>query len=93
MGGLLLAIYAGFGLPAAGMVAGAIAREALLSGLLVVGPDAEQYVCECTLFWQLPQPWLGEPFNACYPQHLVITDGKRQPRRRHQCAAASAARS
>jgi RimJ/RimL family protein N-acetyltransferase len=55
--------------------------EALLSGLLIHGAAAEQYVCERTLFWQLPQPWLGASFNGTYPQQMVITDGKRHPLR------------
>ncbi len=33
--------------------------EALLSGLLTATERAGEYICERTMFWQLPQPWLG----------------------------------
>lgn len=36
---------------------------------------------ERSVFWQLPQPWLPQTL-APYPQQLVMTDGKRHPRRR-----------
>ncbi|VVO20765.1 GNAT family N-acetyltransferase [Pseudomonas fluorescens] len=55
--------------------------EALLSGLLVTTPNAGQYLCERALFWQLPQPWLGESASGSYPQQMMISDGKRHPRR------------
>lgn len=55
--------------------------EALLSGLLTATERAGEYFCERTMFWQLPQPWLGESFNGSYPQQMVITDGRRHPRR------------
>ncbi|MFL7962906.1 Protein N-acetyltransferase, RimJ/RimL family [Pseudomonas sp. NFIX10] len=55
--------------------------EALLSGLLTVTERAGEYRCERTMFWQLPQPWLGESFSGSYPQQMVITDGRRHPRR------------
>jgi len=55
--------------------------QALRSGLLLPGAVAGQYVCERTLFWQRPQPWLGEPFSGVYPQQMAITDGKRHPLR------------
>lgn len=56
-------------------------EEALCSGLLIPGAVAGEYRCERTLFWQLPQPWLGESFSGAYPQQMVITDGKRHPLR------------
>ncbi|MFQ6572910.1 GNAT family N-acetyltransferase [Pseudomonas sp. UM16] len=55
--------------------------EALLSGLLITQPQAGVYRCERTKFWQLPQPWLGQPFTTVYPQQMQITEGKRHPRR------------
>lgn len=55
--------------------------EALLSGLLVGTETAGRYRCERTLFWQLPQPWLGQPFGDTYPQQRVISAGKRHPLR------------
>lgn len=58
-----------------------VPAEALLSGLLVPGEVAGQYRCERTLFWQLPQPWLGSSLTGSYPQQQVISAGKRHPRR------------
>jgi RimJ/RimL family protein N-acetyltransferase len=55
--------------------------EALLSGLLVATELAGQYRCERTLFWQLPQPWLGTSLTRSYPQQMVISAGKRHPLR------------
>jgi RimJ/RimL family protein N-acetyltransferase len=55
--------------------------EALRSGLLIPGSVTGQYLCERTLFWQLPQPWLGQSFSDTYPQQMAITDGKRHPLR------------
>jgi len=55
--------------------------EALLSGLLVSTEVAGEYRCERTLFWQLPQPWLGACLSGSYPQHMVISNGKRHPLR------------
>jgi len=55
--------------------------EALLSGLLVPTEIVGQYRCERTLFWQLPQPWLGASQTSSYPQQLVISGGKRHPLR------------
>lgn len=55
--------------------------EALLSGLLTPGECADEYICERTMFWQLPQPWLGESPSGSYPQQMVISAGKRHPRR------------
>jgi len=54
---------------------------ALLSGLLVPTEIVGQYRCERTLFWQLPQPWLGASLTSGYPQQLVISGGKRHPLR------------
>jgi len=55
--------------------------EALLSGLLVATDASGEYRCERTLFWQLPQPWLGQPFSGGYPQQMVFSAGKRHPLR------------
>jgi RimJ/RimL family protein N-acetyltransferase len=55
--------------------------QALLSGLLIPGDVVGQYLCLRTLFWQLPQPWLGEGPTPSYPHHPVISDGKRHPLR------------
>ncbi|MNO61302.1 N(6)-hydroxylysine O-acetyltransferase [compost metagenome] len=55
--------------------------EALLSGLLIPGATAGQYLCERTLFWQLPQPWLGASFSGVYPQQMALSAGKRHPLR------------
>ena len=54
---------------------------ALLSGLLVPTEIVGQYRCERTLFWQLPQPWLGASQTSSCPQQLVISGGKRHPLR------------
>jgi acetyl CoA:N6-hydroxylysine acetyl transferase len=56
-------------------------EQALRSGLLMADAQPGQYRCERTLFWQLPQPWLGESFSGVYPQQMAITDGKRHPLR------------
>ena len=58
-----------------------VPSEALLSGLLISTPVSGQYSCERTLFWQLPQPWLGHSLTGSYPQQMVITGGKRHPLR------------
>ncbi|WP_338582179.1 GNAT family N-acetyltransferase [Pseudomonas sp. MAG733B] len=55
--------------------------EALLSGLLIPTETAGHYRCERTLFWQLPQPWLGQSLTRGYPQQMVISGGKRHPLR------------
>ncbi|KQV16209.1 acetyltransferase [Pseudomonas sp. Root329] len=55
--------------------------EALLSGLLIPTEIVGQYRCERTLFWQLPQPWLGASLTSGYPQQMVISGGKRHPLR------------
>ncbi|CAG8870125.1 hypothetical protein PS627_03868 [Pseudomonas fluorescens] len=55
--------------------------QALASGLLVASAAAGVYHCERTLFWQLPQPWLGQVVDGVYPQQMQISDGKRHPRR------------
>lgn len=55
--------------------------QALASGLLVADAEAGVYRCERTLFWQLPQPWLGQVADGVYPQQMQISDGKRHPRR------------
>ena len=53
--------------------------EALCSGLLLATDVVGQLRCERTLFWQLPQPWLGQPLNDAYPQQMIISNGKRHP--------------
>lgn len=53
----------------------------MLSGLLIPAEIVGQYCCERTLFWQLPQPWLGASMTPSYPQQLVISGGKRHPLR------------
>ncbi|MGZ7459871.1 GNAT family N-acetyltransferase [Pseudomonas sp. Ma2-10] len=55
--------------------------EALLSGLLIPTEIVGQYRCERTLFWQLPQPWLGASLTPSYPQQMVFCGGKRHPLR------------
>ncbi|MDR6927151.1 GNAT family N-acetyltransferase [Pseudomonas sp. BE134] len=55
--------------------------QALLSGLLIPGEVVGQYLCLRPLFWQLPQPWLGEGPTPSYPHHPVISDSKRHPLR------------
>ncbi|KPH02158.1 acetyltransferase [Pseudomonas sp. RIT-PI-q] len=54
---------------------------ALLSGLLISTEVVGQYRCERTLFWQLPQPWLGTSLTSNYPQQMVLSGGKRHPLR------------
>ncbi len=58
-----------------------VPAQALLSGLLIPTDSAGEYRCERTLFWQLPQPWLGGAMTDSYPQHMVISGGKRHPLR------------
>jgi len=55
--------------------------QALASGLLLEAEQAGQYLCERALFWQLPQPWLGDALASVYPQQMQISNGKRHPRR------------
>ena len=56
-------------------------HEALLDGLLLATDIAGQYTCLRSLFWQRPQPWLGETVAPAYPLHMVISAGKRHPLR------------
>ena len=58
-----------------------IPTQALIIGLLIPGEVVGQYHCLRTLFWQLPQPWLVTGPTLSYPQHPVISDGKRHPLR------------
>ncbi|NER64733.1 acetyltransferase [Pseudomonas sp. MAFF212427] len=58
-----------------------VPEAALASGLLVVDEQPECYRCERALFWQLPQPWLGQTLSGTYPQQMQITGGKRHPLR------------
>lgn len=53
--------------------------QVLASGLLRVAEQPGQYLCERALFWQLPQPWLGDAQAAVYPQQMQISNGKRHP--------------
>ncbi|MEJ5061812.1 MULTISPECIES: GNAT family N-acetyltransferase [unclassified Pseudomonas] len=55
--------------------------ESLLSGLLIPTPTVGEYRCERSLFWQLPQPWLGQALAGSYPQQMIISGGKRHPLR------------
>ncbi|MGN8260383.1 GNAT family N-acetyltransferase [Pseudomonas sp. SMSB3] len=57
------------------------APQAVGSGLLVATEQARVYLCERALFWQLPQPWLSQPAAPVYPQQMVMSEGKRHPRR------------
>ncbi len=56
-----------------------VPEDALRSGLLRAAETAGQYRCERTLFWQLPQPWLGHSSSGSYPQQMIISAGKRHP--------------
>nr|WP_314489934.1 GNAT family N-acetyltransferase [uncultured Pseudomonas sp.] len=58
-----------------------IAAAGLASGLLLGSGRLDQFTCERALFWQLPQPWLGEAPQPVYPPHRVMSNGKRHPRR------------
>lgn len=55
--------------------------QAQATGLLLATAQPGVYLSERTLFWQLPQPWLGESISAVYPQQMQMSDGKRHPRR------------
>ncbi|MDF0734274.1 GNAT family N-acetyltransferase [Pseudomonas entomophila] len=55
--------------------------DSLASGLLLASEQPGVYVCERTLFWQLPQPWLGQSASGAYPQQMQLSNGKRHPRR------------
>lgn len=55
--------------------------EAVLRGVLVRTDLPDVYVCERSVFWQLPQPWLGETLAWVYPEQMIISAGKRHPRR------------
>jgi acetyl CoA:N6-hydroxylysine acetyl transferase len=52
---------------------------ALRSGLLQL--DEQRLVSERQAFWQLAQPWQRGPAAADYPQQMIISGGKRHPRR------------
>lgn len=54
---------------------------ALRSGLLRATEVAGHYQCLRSLFWQQPRPWTGDAPVAAYPQHMVISGGKRHPLR------------
>nr|WP_314483938.1 GNAT family N-acetyltransferase [uncultured Pseudomonas sp.] len=58
-----------------------VPTQALASGLLVSDEQPGHYLCERALFWQLPQPWLGDSPGAVYPQQMRISTGKRHPLR------------
>ncbi len=58
----------------------AVAVDALQSGLLV--SDANGLLTSArSTFWQIAEPWLLGGQGAVYPQQMVISDGKRHPRR------------
>ncbi|AIR91420.1 GNAT family N-acetyltransferase [Pseudomonas cremoricolorata] len=54
---------------------------ALDSGLLLATEQPELLLCERALFWQLPQPWLGAAQCPAFPQLMLMSEGKRHPRR------------
>ncbi len=58
----------------------AVAVETLQSGLVLADGDGILRT-ERSAFWQLPQPWLLAGQGAVYPQRMVISEGKRHPRR------------
>jgi len=58
----------------------AVAVETLQSGLVARAVDGVLST-ERSMFWQLPAPWLLAGQSAVYPQHMVISEGKRHPRR------------
>ncbi len=58
----------------------AVAVETLQSGLVARAADGVLST-ERSMFWQLPAPWLLAGQSAVYPQHMVISEGKRHPRR------------
>lgn len=58
----------------------AVAVETLQSGLISRDADGALST-DRSAFWQLPQPWLLTGQSAVYPQHMVISEGKRHPRR------------
>ncbi|MBK5001734.1 acetyltransferase [Pseudomonas sp. S31] len=62
-------------------VAQATVAQALASGLLLAAGTPGVYLCERTLFWQLPQPWLGTSASGVYPQQMQLSEGTRHPRR------------
>lgn len=53
---------------------------ALHSGLLQLDGQ-QQLLSERQAFWQLPKPWLRGLSAANYPQQLIVSGGKRHPRR------------
>ncbi len=54
--------------------------DALHSGLLIRAADGALTTARTT-FWQLAEPWLLSGQGAAYPQQMIISDGKRHPRR------------
>ncbi|WP_297836366.1 GNAT family N-acetyltransferase [Pseudomonas sp.] len=57
-----------------------VVGAALHSGLLQLD-DQQQLLCERQAFWQLAKPWQRGLLAADYPQQMIMTTGKRHPRR------------
>lgn len=53
--------------------------EALAEGWLVPAQEAGVFVCERGVFWQRPAPWVQA--QPVYPERLVMSEGRRHPRR------------
>lgn len=53
--------------------------EALAEGWLVPAQEAGVFVCERGVFWQRPAPWVRA--QPVYPERLVMSEGRRHPRR------------
>lgn len=53
--------------------------EALAEGWLVPAQEPGVFVCERGVFWQRPAPWVRA--QPVYPERLVMSEGRRHPRR------------
>lgn len=53
--------------------------EALAEGWLVPAQEPGVFVCERGVFWQRPAPWVQA--QPAYPERLVMSEGRRHPRR------------
>ncbi|MDZ5602337.1 GNAT family N-acetyltransferase [Pseudomonas sp. RP23018S] len=53
----------------------------LACGLLLATEQTGRFTCERGLFWQLPQPWLGDAPRPLFPAQMLFSQGKRHPRR------------
>jgi acetyl CoA:N6-hydroxylysine acetyl transferase len=56
-----------------------VAEKLTRDGMAIAGEDGLQMYPE--LFWQLPNLWLTHDGAHAFPQHHVMTGGKRHPRR------------